>query len=695
MSKRKRQEIAVTQLPDPSIEQKQILEDLKTQNVIVTAVAGAGKTTLAMHVCQKFESKNVLIITYNRALKESSQERVDELGFGNRVSVKTYHGLMASVTKELCFDDVMFRNLLSANMSEFQVPDIVIIDEMQDQRKPHFLFLKNLFNQHDLSNIKFLCVGDVGQQIYNFYAHDSSDSRFLLQADKLFNKWTQQPFIHRKLSVSYRTTKHPATFVNYITREEKNRTPITAGNTCNENPVNYIIDKPGSMAVKCAIQQDIKEFGAENVMLLAHSTNYHYMKDLVNSLIKSGVKFYVSEKSNKSSQTRLLKGKVLVQTFCGAKGLERKCVYVFSMSYQKFYFQETCPNQIYVALTRSKEKLNIVQDCTMPCCFGSLFDLKFQLGNAIKIHYNRAYKPRTKKPDRRSTITTFSVTQLCEFVETGLLMQAAEFLTCETLLSPIGCDLGEQKTSAQFGSTAENISPIIGVALPFMVEKLLTKQNVGINLVLDPILAYSRKELTTLVEKHGEKALLQSTYKKTFPPYKIQRIRQLNNAETNTPQEYCELATANISYCNFHHLLKQITHFKWVKEDVFGECVSRFIQLIQPKVLANTPRFEEQCIGTASDGQVNIVGYADLLIALEVFEFKWTSKLSIDHLLQCALYMVLSGSDCGYLYNFKHHELVKITCPPSKRKKFLEFVVQCKQATPDVISDEEFFKGII
>ncbi len=77
-------------LPDPSLEQRVIIRNMKTMNVIVDAVAGSGKTTVVCQAAQTYPQKNFLLLTYNKKLKYESALRVSRCGIDN-VMVQNYH----------------------------------------------------------------------------------------------------------------------------------------------------------------------------------------------------------------------------------------------------------------------------------------------------------------------------------------------------------------------------------------------------------------------------------------------------------------------------------------------------------------------------------------------------------------------------------------------------------------------------
>ena len=76
----------------PSEEQQNVIDEIKKgKNVVVSAVAGSGKTTnilcLAMQV-----TAVILQLTYNTNLKNDNDKKINEFGLEN-IRVNTFHGL--------------------------------------------------------------------------------------------------------------------------------------------------------------------------------------------------------------------------------------------------------------------------------------------------------------------------------------------------------------------------------------------------------------------------------------------------------------------------------------------------------------------------------------------------------------------------------------------------------------------------
>ena len=106
-----------SRLVAPSHEQKKIIYSLSTgKSVIVDAVAGSGKTTTILWIAKTFPEKKLLMLTYNRRLRDETREKTNRF-FINNMNVFTYHGFVSRYfTKNsagACRTDIDMINMLN------------------------------------------------------------------------------------------------------------------------------------------------------------------------------------------------------------------------------------------------------------------------------------------------------------------------------------------------------------------------------------------------------------------------------------------------------------------------------------------------------------------------------------------------------------------------------------------------------
>ena len=368
-------------VPQPSNEQQQIIDDVMNKvNVVGMACPGSGKTTLAMQIAASLPpERKVLLLTYNRALADTTSMRVRELHrdmvedgkIPSRFGVYTYHGLLSSLSRQVVNNDVSFFECIESleecvpephkwRLADF---DLLIMDEAQDMRPLFWKLVKFLVTKvcHKPDDLNVMVVGDVNQMLYDFYADNSADTRFMTQASVLFGNVNTKPWVFRTLSTSFRLTTPIAKFVNTVFALT---TPI--------QPRPNSIDAPPVILMVADVYKDtaslvaslLRQYDPQDVFILCPSLNERSPAvPLVNMLLSMGVHVHVGRSgtiSDSCPQTllSLTNQKVQTKTFHAGKGLESKCVVVINNK-PLINPKLDCAN--FVAMTRSSEKLIIVQ----------------------------------------------------------------------------------------------------------------------------------------------------------------------------------------------------------------------------------------------------------------------------------------------------------------------------------------------
>lgn len=105
-------------LPPISDEQKEIIEAIKKNNVVVDSVAGSGKTTTALYIAKNLPEEKILLLTYNRKLRLETEKKCKELLITN-MEVYTYHAFCVRYFNGRCCKDGGIRTYLNANQGNF------------------------------------------------------------------------------------------------------------------------------------------------------------------------------------------------------------------------------------------------------------------------------------------------------------------------------------------------------------------------------------------------------------------------------------------------------------------------------------------------------------------------------------------------------------------------------------------------
>jgi len=348
----------------PSLEQINIIDNVIKYNIKADCVAGSGKTTTVLHICQKYIDLTILLLTYNSKLRLETNERLISLKINNCI-VHTYHSFNRKYYDCMDYTDNGLNQTLEINNQPHKNIkfDIIVLDECQDMTPLYFSFIQKILYDNHNQNIHICTLGDEKQCIYKF---NGADFRFLTCADKIYN--SKYKWLDCKLSTSYRITKQIANFINNCVLKREHMLAIKEG----VKPKYIVCDcfaqkiNTGAMEIFALLQK----YKPENIFVLAPSVkkgkNDSPIRLTANILSRQGIPIYVPSSDEEKIDIDIIKGKILFCSFHQSKGLEREAVVLFGFddSYFNFYAidenRKECPNVLYVALTRSKTDLVIL-----------------------------------------------------------------------------------------------------------------------------------------------------------------------------------------------------------------------------------------------------------------------------------------------------------------------------------------------
>ena len=150
-------------LPAASPEQQRAIDLFcDGRDLVVQAVAGAGKTSLLLLACANLpRDEEVLVVAYNKCLADEFNTLAQAAGLEN-VKAYTFHGLASSVY-ELCRDDTSMHEIVTeaeqrgARPRRLLTPTHLLVDEVQDCRDLYWRLLGLVV---DLPATHTLLVGD-------------------------------------------------------------------------------------------------------------------------------------------------------------------------------------------------------------------------------------------------------------------------------------------------------------------------------------------------------------------------------------------------------------------------------------------------------------------------------------------------------------------------------------------------------
>ena len=174
--------------------QQKIIDDNTSQNIVITAGPGSGKTMVLVHklasllLLEDVKSEQLLMLTFSRAAAIEFKKRLIDLigSAAYYVEIKTFHsycfdlmGQIGSVEKS---NTVVKDTAKMIEDGEVEVSKItktvLVIDEAQDMNEEEFLLIKSLMRINE--NMRVIAVGDDDQNIYAFRGSNSEYMKSLI-----------------------------------------------------------------------------------------------------------------------------------------------------------------------------------------------------------------------------------------------------------------------------------------------------------------------------------------------------------------------------------------------------------------------------------------------------------------------------------------------------------------------------------
>ncbi len=185
------------ELTDLSPAQKKIIDDERSETIVVAAGPGSGKTRLLTHkiasliLLEQLKSEHILVLTFSRAAATEFQKRLQDL-LGNAayyIEIRTFHSFcfdLLGITGTLEKSDDVIKTATGRIRSLEAEPgkitrSVLVIDEAQDMSEDEYNLILSIAEYNE--GIKIIAVGDDDQNIYEFRGSDSRYFYFLTQRE--------------------------------------------------------------------------------------------------------------------------------------------------------------------------------------------------------------------------------------------------------------------------------------------------------------------------------------------------------------------------------------------------------------------------------------------------------------------------------------------------------------------------------
>ena len=436
----------------------------------------------------------------------------------------------------------------------------------------------------------------------------------------------------------------------------------------------------------------IRRYGPGNTFVLAPSLRSARspVRLLENFLVRMDeFPCYVPTADERELNQPAMSGKIVFSTFHQSKGMERDLVIVYGMedsAIHRYTDPLTCDNKLYVALTRSKKQLIVLQDQSKPHL--QFVDPKTLATYATVVTRSDPTKwlkthPYVVQQQRQllntGTIlyppTTFVTTLLrhCHFEDLEKIEQA--MCTYEVLhhanenrQKNIMLHILNHVTTSISPLQTEEVSDLSGTALQAWIEYELvgTLRSIGKSNTIDIPNPLSAQALLIMANDYDANVTSE---------YRSRRNQIRDHQHTWLDQNHLHYAWSNFS--------------RKIDLDAIYAFETQLTYTLSDLPQANDSNVSCKIVGSIDMIEVNSSDASKVTI----WELKFTAQIQSHHLIQAATYGILYWLTTGivptvYVYNMKTDEQIQVYLPESQTHaidclKIMLFFKSCNQNTVD------------
>ena len=224
-----------------SEKQRKIIDDKKSQYIVVAAGPGSGKTKVLVHklasllLMEDVKHEQLLMVTFSRAAATEFKKRLIELigNAANFVDIKTFHsycfdllGKVGTIDKSESIIKSAVEKIKNNEVESSRITKtVLVIDEAQDMNGEAFELIKVLIEKNE--EMRIIAVGDDDQTIFEF---NKASAKYLEHFI------TEKKATKYELITNYRSKSNLVSFANQFVKTINKRLkeiPIEANQTDN------------------------------------------------------------------------------------------------------------------------------------------------------------------------------------------------------------------------------------------------------------------------------------------------------------------------------------------------------------------------------------------------------------------------------------------------------------------------------
>ena len=328
-------------------EQYDVLESLEdNERALVSGVAGAGKTLLAMEQARRvyWSGREVLFVCFNRSISSYVQYQFEKDGL--EIKACTLHSLLGEAPGDQYPPDYFERVLPEQFLKQPVVKeyDYLIIDEGQDLFREAYIPCLGRLVKGGLTDGNWLVFFDQNQNLYN-----SND-----QFDSCLGKLKRCGAASFKLTINCRNTKQIADANTLTTGITNIGRPKVNGLSVQYIPYNGKTDEHQILEKLLLELKNDGVCGGDLIILSRYS-----LSNPANCLHDNPVSKSVGILKSSGQMWRAKKSEVRFSTISAFKGLESKAVVLIDVD---SFSEQTVRLLNYVAISRASALLYILYD---------------------------------------------------------------------------------------------------------------------------------------------------------------------------------------------------------------------------------------------------------------------------------------------------------------------------------------------
>lgn len=634
-------------------------------NVICDSTAGSGKSTVGYHVAAEMQkrSKSCFLMVYNANMKDETRAAAKLCELSN-MTAHTYHSAAKSLYGMEGYDDSALRKCIANGMTPVKPfeYEVIVLDELQDMTPEYYKLVTKMLQDNQIRNPQIVCLGDKFQNVNSF---KGSDSRFLTMADALFSMHSCREWHRVVLDVSERVPSRVADIINTdFLGYPRMKSSRTGGK------VHYLVlnvFKDLEIYARYVLEA-IAKYTADDILVLqpSYKSNKSPAKLLENYLVSRGIACDIPSHDDEEKPAAVLEGKVAFQTFHACKGTTRKIVFVFGVDgdYHKYYAREIstniCPNPVYVALSRTCQRLVLITDSSKEAFPTIRIDTLHERATILDLGQSSGVD-RPEQPIKHRT----DVAGLVRYLSNETMTAALKLLNVVELVEPAKAI--DMPSTVESGDYTEAVSDINGITIPALFE----------------LRSNNRCSMVTILDK-----IQLDRSSRTFLNKCKKQISGGGGLDVPTVSQLGVLFMSKRNGVNSRKSF--LKKYDWLDPEKADQCVARLSEVVSEQC-----RCEVEMKSIVGDTE--IYGQADVIddANRKIFEIKCKAALSDDDLLQLALYAFLHNTQ-GFeyiLFNLRTGQQRQISASYENLLSMAKILIEAK-TTKSLISDAMFLKAL-